>query len=441
MYERFTDKARKVIQLANQEAQRFNHEYIGTEHILLGLVAEDSGVAANVIKNLNIDWRRIRLEIERIIQPGPDMVTMAKLPQTPRAKKVIEYSIEEARNFNHDYLGTEHLLLGLLREQEGVAAQVLMNLGLKLADVREEVLYLLGQNAGSRERSREETWIGKDRCRTPALDGFGYDLTELASQGQFDPVVCRENEIARVIQVLSCRTRNNPVLVGEPGAGKTAIVKGLAQRVVDGTVPPLLRDRRIVMLDLEMMVGSATGYGQLEARCRAVIEDVQRAKNIILFIDDLPKLVAGGGLQGGLAQSKIQCISATSLDQYRQCIEKNAAFVGCFQKVAVAPPTPEETVEILRALRDRYAAYQSVQIQDRALEAAVELSERYLTDSCQPHKAIRVMDEASAHVRLKTMPWPQDFEDIDAQIEQVNRDKEAAIADRDFDRGPPPRHC
>src|SRR5438874_11110816 len=294
MYERFTDRARKVMQLANQEAQRLNHEYIGTEHILLGLVKEGSGVAANVLKNLDIDLRKIRLEIEKIVQSGPDMVTMGKLPQTPRAKKVIEYSIEEARNLNHNYVGTEHLLLGLLREQEGVAAQVLMNLGLKLEDVREEVLNLLGHNPDPNEGggggggggSGERT-ANKGKSKTPALDSFGRDLTELARQGKLDPVIGRSNEIERVIQVLSRRTKNNPVLLGEAGVGKTAIVEGLAQMIVGGDVPELLRDRRIVVLDLAMMVAGTKYRGQFEERIKAVMNEVRRARNTILFIDEL----------------------------------------------------------------------------------------------------------------------------------------------------------
>src|SRR6476660_6176972 len=271
MYERFTDRARKVMQLANQEAQRFNHEYIGTEHILLGLVKEGTGVAANVLKNLDIDLRKIRLEVEKIVQAGPDMVTMGKLPQTPRAKKVIEYSIEEARNLNHNYVGTEHLLLGLLREQEGVAAQVLMNLGLKLEDVREEVLNLLGHNMPESSEGPNEGGNGgtrerpaKGKSKTPALDSFGRDLTELARQGKLDPVIGREKEIERAIQILCRRTKNNPVLLGEAGVGKTAIVEGFAQRVIEGNVPELLLDRRIVVLDLAMMVAGTKYRGQFE---------------------------------------------------------------------------------------------------------------------------------------------------------------------------------
>src|SRR4051812_21559554 len=329
MYERFTDRARKVMQLANQEAQRFNHEYIGTEHILLGLVKEGSGVAANVLKNLDIDLRKIRLEVEKIVQHGPggEQVVMGRLPHTPRAKKVIEYSIEEARNLNHNYVGTEHLLLGLLREQEGVAAQVLMNLGLKLEDVREEVLNLLGHNMPNESETGGggggERTASKGKSKTPALDSFGRDLTELARQGKLDPVIGRANEIERVIQVLSRRTKNNPVLLGEAGVGKTAIVEGLAQMVVDSNVPELLRDRRIVVLDLAMMVAGTKYRGQFEERIKAVMNEVRRAKNTILFIDELHTLVGAGGAEGAidasnvlkpaLARGEIQCIGATTL--------------------------------------------------------------------------------------------------------------------------------
>src|ERR1700751_452472 len=338
MYERFTDRARKGMQMDNPEAQRFNHEYIGTEHILLGLVKEGSGVAANVLKNLDIDLRKIRLEVEKIVQAGPDMVTMGKLPQTPRAKKVIEYSIEEARNLNHNYVGTEHLLLGLLREQEGVAAQVLMNLGLKLEDVREEVLNLLGHNMDSGESGAGggggggggggERTANKGKSITPALDSFGRDLTDLARQGKLDPVIGRQNEIERVIQVLSRRTKNNPVFLGEAGVGKTAIVEGLAQLVVDSNVPELLRDRRIVVLDLAMMAAGTKYRGQFEERIKAVMNEVRRAKNTILFIDELHTLVGAGGAEGAidasnvlkpaLARGEIQCIGATTLDEYRK---------------------------------------------------------------------------------------------------------------------------
>jgi ATP-dependent Clp protease ATP-binding subunit ClpC len=447
MYERFTDRARKVMQLANQEAQRFNHEYIGTEHILLGLVKEGSGVAANVLKNLDIDLRKIRLEVEKIVQAGPDMVTMGKLPQTPRAKKVIEYSIEEARNLNHNYVGTEHLLLGLLREQEGVAAQVLMNLGLKLEDVREEVLNLLGHNMDAGESSGGgggERTANKGKSKTPALDSFGRDLTELARQGKLDPVIGRQNEIERVIQVLSRRTKNNPVLLGEAGVGKTAIVEGLAQLVVDSNVPDLLRDRRIVVLDLAMMVAGTKYRGQFEERIKAVMNEVRRAKNTILFIDELHTLVGAGGAEGAidasnvlkpaLARGEIQCIGATTLDEYRKYIEKDGALERRFQQIIVNPPSKEETVEILRGLRDRYEAHHRVQIKDEALDAAVELSDRYISGRCLPDKAIDVIDESGARVRLKAMTRPPDLKELDGQIEGLNQEKESAVAEQDFEK-------
>src|SRR5829696_8233710 len=453
MYERFTDRARKVMQLANQEAQRFNHEYIGTEHILLGLVKEGSGVAANVLKNLDIDLRKIRLEVEKIVQHGPggEQVVMGRLPHTPRAKKVIEYSIEEARNLNHNYVGTEHLLLGLLREQEGVAAQVLMNLGLKLEDVREEVLNLLGHNMPNESESGgggggggTERTAKQGKSKTPALDSFGRDLTELARQGKLDPVIGRANEIERVIQILSRRQKNNPVLLGEAGVGKTAIVEGLAQMIVDGNVPELLRDKRLVVLDLAMMVAGTKYRGQFEERIKAVMNEVRRAKNTILFIDELHTLVGAGGAEGAidasnvlkpaLARGEIQCIGATTLDEYRKYIEKDGALERRFQQIIVNPPSTEETVEILRGLRDRYEAHHRVQIKDEALEAAVEMSDRYISGRCLPDKAIDVIDEAGARVRLKAMTRPPDLKDIDAQIEQLNQEKESAVAEQDFEK-------
>src|SRR5436309_2363475 len=447
MYERFTDRARKVMQLANQEAQRLNHEYIGTEHILLGLVKEGSGVAANVLKNLDIDLRKIRLEVEKLVQSSPEVGTPGKLPQTPRAKKVIEYSIVEARNLNHNYVGTEHLLLGLLREQEGVAAQVLMNLGLRLEDVREEVLNLLGHNMETDESSESaggERQATKGKSKTPALDSFGRDLTELARQGKLDPVIGRANEIERVIQVLSRRTKNNPVLLGEAGVGKTAIVEGLAQMIIDGNVPELLRDRRIVVLDLAMMVAGTKYRGQFEERIKAVMNEVRRAKNTILFIDELHTLVGAGGAEGAidasnvlkpaLARGEIQCIGATTLDEYRKYIEKDGALERRFQQIIVNPPSKDETIEILKGLRDRYEAHHRVQIKDEALQSAVELSDRYISSRCLTDKAIDVIDEAGARVRLRAMTRPPDLKDIDGQIEQLNQEKEAAVAEQDFEK-------
>ena len=453
MYERFTDRARKVMQLANQEAQRFNHEYIGTEHILLGLVKEGSGVAANVLKNLDVDLRKIRLEVEKLVQSGPEMVTMGKLPQTPRAKKVIEYSMEEARNLNHNYVGTEHILLGLLREQEGVAAQVLMNLGLKLEEVREEVLNLLGHGmeGGETTRGGREAGSGEGgtpskggKSKTPALDSFGRDLTELARQTKLDPVIGREREIERAIQILCRRTKNNPVLLGEAGVGKTAIVEGFAQRVISGNVPELLADKRIVVLDLAMMVAGTKYRGQFEERIKAVMNEVRRAKNTILFIDELHTLVGAGGAEGAidaanvlkpaLARGEIQCIGATTLDEYRKYIEKDSALDRRFQIIMVDPATKGETVEILKGLRDRYEDHHRVQITDDAVEAAVEMSSRYITGRCLPDKAIDVIDESGARVRLRTMTRPPDIKDIDEDIERLNKDKEEAVANQDFEK-------
>ena len=454
MYERFTDRARKVMQLANQEAQRFNHEYIGTEHILLGLVKEGSGVAANVLKNLDVDLRKIRLEVEKIVQSGPDMVTMGKLPQTPRAKKVIEYAMEEARNLNHNYVGTEHLLLGLLREQEGVAAQVLMNLGLKLEDVREEVLNLLGHGleggddddrGGSSEGGgRGSRGKRSGKSKTPALDSFGRDLTELAKQGKLDPVIGREKEIERVTQILCRRQKNNPVLLGEAGVGKTAIVEGFAQMVIDQAVPDLLRDKRIVVLDLAMMVAGTKYRGQFEERIKAVMNEVRRAKNVVLFIDELHTLVGAGGAEGAidasnvlkpaLSRGELQCIGATTLDEFRKYIEKDGALERRFQKVNVNPPTSEQAVEILKGLRDRYETHHRVEITDDALEAAVELSTRYISDRALPDKAIDVIDEAGARIRLKSMVRPPDLKELDTEIEALNEAKEEAVANQDFEK-------
>src|SRR5688572_28524900 len=444
MFERFTDRARKVMALANQEAQRFNHEYIGTEHILLGLVKEGSGVGANVLKNLDVDLRKVRLEVEKLVKSGPDMVTMGKLPQTPRAKKVIEYAIEEARNLNHNYVGTEHLLLGLLREHDGVAAQVLMNLGLKLEEVREEVLNLLGAGVESEEPQAQEKQSGaKGKSKTPALDSFGRDLTELAKEGQLDPVIGRKNEIERVIQILCRRQKNNPVLLGEAGVGKTAIVEGLAQMVISNTVPEILHDRRIVVLDLAMMVAGTKYRGQFEERIKAVMNEVRRAKNVILFIDELHTLVGAGGAEGAidasnvlkpaLSRGEIQCIGATTFDEYRKYIEKDAALARRFQPIHVDPPSKQDAVEILKGLRDRYEAHHRVQILDVALEEAVEMSDRYITGRCLPDKAIDVLDEAGARIRLRSRSKPPNLAELEEQIERLSIQKDEAVKNAEYE--------
>ena len=447
MFERFTDRARKVMALANQEAQRFNHEYIGTEHVLLGLVKEGGGVGANVLKNLDLDLRKIRLEVEKLVKSGPDMVTMGKLPQTPRAKKVIEYSIEEARSLNHNYVGTEHLLLGLLREQDGIAAQVLMNLGLKLEDVREEVPNLLGagvegEDAPAPGRPVRNQPTGKSK--TPALDSFGRDLTLLAKQGQLDPVIGRVDQIERVIQILCRKKKNNPVLLGEAGVGKTAIVEGLAQKVINKDVPEILADSRLVVLDLAVLVAGTKYRGQFEERIKAVINEVRRAKNIILFIDELHTLVGAGGAEGAidaanvlkpaLARGEVQCIGATTLDEYRKHIEKDGALERRFQTVIVDPPSNEETVEILKGLRDRYEAHHHVRITDAALENAVELASRYITGRCMPDKAIDVMDESGARVRLRSMSKPPDLSELEGKIEKLSNDKDEAVRNAAYEK-------
>jgi len=374
---------------------------------------------------------------------------MGKLPQTPRAKKVIEYAIEEARNLNHNYVGTEHLLLGLLREQDGVAAQVLMNLGLKLEEVREEVLNLLGagaegegEAAGVSSGSGESR--GKGKSKTPALDSFGRDLTELAKESGLDPVIGRETEIERVTQVLCRRTKNNPVLLGEAGVGKTAIVEGLAQRIVAGDVPEILHEKRIVVLDLAMMVAGTKYRGQFEERIKAVMNEVRRAKNVVLFIDELHTLVGAGGAEGAidasnvlkpaLARGEIQCIGATTFDEYRKYIEKDAALARRFQSIPVDPPTNDQAVEILKGLRDRYEQHHRVQITEDAIRAAVDLSGRYITGRVQPDKSIDVLDEAGARVRIKSMTKPPDLAELEAEIERLSVEKDEAVKAADYER-------
>jgi ATP-dependent Clp protease ATP-binding subunit ClpC len=452
MFERLTDRARKVMALANQEAQRFNHEYIGTEHILLGLVKEGSGVGPNVLKNLDIDLRKVRLEVEKLVKSGPEMVTMGKLPQTPRAKKVLEYAIEEARNLNHNYVGTEHLLLGLLREQDGVAAQVLMNLGVKLEEVREEVLNLLG--AGVEAEESEETDEDQEqsqassprrgKSKTPALDSFGRDLTELAKNDELDPVIGRADEIERLIQILCRRTKNNPVLLGEAGVGKTAIVEGLAQQIISKEVPDLLHDQRVVVLDLAMMVAGTKYRGQFEERIKAVMNEVRRVKNVILFIDELHTLVGAGGAEGAidasnvlkpaLSRGEIQCIGATTFDEYRKYIEKDSALERRFQSIAVEPPSKEQTIEILKGLRIKYEEHHRVKITDGAIEEAVELSTRYIPSRVQPDKSLDIIDEAGARVRLSSMTKPPNLADIEEQIELLSVEKEAAVRGADYEK-------
>ena len=444
------------MQLANQEAQRFNHEYVGTEHLLLGLIKEGSGVAANVLKNLDIDLRKIRHEVEKLVRSGPDTVTMGRLPQTPRSKKVMEYAMEEARNLSHNYVGTEHLLLGLLREQEGVAAQVLTNLGLKLDEVRHEVLNLLGHGIDSgggiavadHEDEEEDSGLGvspkKDNKKTPALDSFGRDLTELAKKKKLDPVIGREKEIERTMQILSRRTKNNPVLLGEAGVGKTAIAEGLAQMIADGNVPELLRGYRVIALDLAMMVAGTKYRGQFEERIKALMQEVRKTRRVILFVDELHTIVGAGGAEGAmdasnvlkpaLSRGEIQCIGATTLDEYRKYIEKDSALDRRFQIVMVEPPSKEQTVEILQGLRERYEKHHHVKITEEAIQSAVDLSDRYITGRCLPDKAIDVIDESGARIHLKSMMKPASVTELDTDLETLGKEKESAVAEQDFER-------
>ena len=450
MFDRFTDRARKVMGLARQEAQRFNHDYIGTEHMLLGLVQEGSGVAAAVLKNLDVDPKKIRHEVEKLVSSGTTMVQVGQLPFTPRAKNVLELSLEEATNLGHTYIGTEHLLLGLIRESEGIAAQVLRNLKVKLDDVREEVLELLGAEPGDPDASDETGELGSSgsssnsKSKTPALDAFGRDLTEYATQGKLDPVIGRKDEIERVIQVLSRRTKNNPVLLGEAGVGKTAIVEGLAQSVIRGDVPEILRNRRLVVLDLAMMVAGTKYRGQFEERIKAVMTEVRRSKNVILFIDELHTLVGAGGAEGAidasnvlkpaLSRGEVQCIGATTLDEYRKYIEKDGALERRFQTVMVKPPTKEEAYAILLGLRDKYEAHHRIKFTNEALRASVELSTRYINGRFLPDKAIDVMDEAGARLRLKSMTQPPDLKDMETEIARLDREKDEAVHAQDFER-------
>lgn len=458
MFEQFTERARKVLGLARQEAQKFNHEYIGTEHILLGLILEGSGVAATVLRNMDVDLRKIRIEIEKLVQQGPQVMTApSKLPFTPRAKRVIDLGKEEAKSLTHEHVGTEHLLLGLLRENEGIAAQVLMNLGVRLDEVREEVLELLSPDSGSgpskgetRRRARDTAPLGSsstgnaDKSKTPALDAFGRDLTELAREESLDPVIGRKDEIERVIQVLCRRTKNNPVLIGEAGVGKTAIVEGLAQEVISGAVPELLRDRRIVVLDLAMMVAGTKYRGQFEERIKAVMTEVRRAKNVILFIDELHTLVGAGGAEGAidasnvlkpaLSRGEIQVIGATTLDEYRRHIEKDGALERRFQQVKVEPPSPEDALAILHGLKGRYEEHHKVRFTDDALQSAVELSSRYIPSRFLPDKAIDVMDEAGARIRLRSMTKPPDLTALTEEIDRLEADKDESISNQEYEK-------
>jgi ATP-dependent Clp protease ATP-binding subunit ClpC len=440
MFDRFTERARKVIILAKEEAKRFNHDYIGTEHILLGLIKEGESVAAAVLQNLGLSLDTIRLEVEKLVQFGPSTIVSGDIPFTPKAKKVIELAMDEARRLGHNYIGTEHLLLGLIKEGEGVASHVLMNLGLNLNKVRSEVIKLLGSSTPQSNVAPG----GKQRAKTPALDAFGRDLSQLARESKLDPVIGREDEIERVVQILARRTKNNPVLLGEAGVGKTAIVEGLAQRIVSGNVPEVLMDKRMIVLDLALMVAGTKYRGQFEERIKAVMDEIRRSENVIIFIDELHTLVGAGGAEGAidasnilkpaLSRGEIQCIGATTLDEYRKYIEKDAALARRFQTINVEPPTVDQTIEILKGLRDKYEAHHRVKILDEALDAAARLSDRYISGRFLPDKAIDLIDEAGSRARLSVTTLPKDLKKLENQIEQFRMEKESAIKAQDFEK-------
>ena len=450
MFDRFTERARKVVILAKEEARRFNHDYMGTEHILLGLIKEGEGVAAAVLQNLGLSLDTIRLEVEKLVQPGPATMVSGDVPFTPKAKKAIELAMDEARKLGHNYIGTEHLLLGLIREGEGVASHVLLNQGLDLSRVRTEVMKLLGSatpqmSSGEGGGQPGTTRGGKGtRTKTPALDAFGRDLSALAREGKLDPVVNRQDEIERVTQILSRRTKNNPVLLGEAGVGKTAIVVGLAQKIVEGNVPEILAGKRVISLDLALMVAGTKYRGQFEERIKSAMDEIRRSENIIIFIDELHTLVGAGGAEGAidasnilkpaLSRGELQCIGATTLDEYRKYIEKDAALERRFQTIMVDPPTVVETVEILKGLRERYEAHHKAKYTDEALKEAAALSDRYITGRFLPDKAIDVIDEAGAKARLSVTTAPPDVKKLEKEIETIRKEKEEAIRGQDFEK-------
>ena len=449
----FTPRAQQVLALARKEADRFNHNFVGTEHLLLGLIKLGQGVAVNVLQKMGLDLETVRLEVEKQVGTGPDQKQVGNIPYTPRVKKVLNLASKEAKQLQHTYVGTEHILLGLLREGDGVAARVLKNLDIDIEQTRQEILKELDPNFAMSDEEMEEeeegeeaapTKGGKKGNKTPALRAFGRDLTEIARKGEMDPVIGRADEIERVIQILCRRTKNNPVLLGEAGVGKTAIVEGLAQEIIAGNVPELLRDRRVVTLDLALMVAGTKYRGQFEERIKAVMDEIRRAKNVILFIDELHTIVGAGSAEGtmdasniikpALSRAELQCVGATTLNEYRKYIEKDAALERRFQTVKVEAPSIDEAVEILKGLRVKYEDHHHAEISDEAVEASVRLSDRYITARYLPDKAIDVMDEAGSRARIKTMTRPPEIKELEQKIEEIKEKKEEAIKEQDFER-------
>jgi ATP-dependent Clp protease ATP-binding subunit ClpC len=439
MFERFTEKAIKVIMLAQEEARRLGHNFVGTEQILLGLIGEGTGVAAKVLKSLGVNLKDSRIEVEKIIGRGSGFVAV-EIPFTPRAKRVLELSLEEARQLGHNYIGTEHLLLGLIREGEGVAARVLENLNIDLTKVRTQVIRMLGETA--------EVGTGasttKGNLKTATLDEFGTNLTKLASESKLDPVVGRHSEIDRVVQILGRRTKNNPVLIGEPGVGKTAIAEGLAQRIQTGDIPDILEDKRVLTLDIGLLVAGTKYRGEFEERLKKIMEEIKSAGNVILVIDEVHTLIGAGAAEGAidaanilkpaLARGELQCIGATTLDEYRKHIERDAALERRFQPVMVGEPSIEDTIEILKGLRERYEQHHRLKITDDALEAAAHLGDRYISDRFLPDKAIDLIDEAGSRVRLINSKLPPEAKQIDKELRQVQKQKEESVRDQNFDQ-------
>ena len=437
MFERFTEKAIKVIMLAQEEARRLGHNFVGTEQILLGLIGEGTGVAAKVLKSMGVNLKDARIEVEKIIGRGSGFVAV-EIPFTPRAKRVLELSLEEARQLGHNYIGTEHLLLGLIREGEGVAARVLENLGVDLSKVRTQVIRMLGETA------EVSTGGGQGRTKTPTLDEFGSNLTQMAGESKLDPVVGRQKEIERVIQILGRRTKNNPVLIGEPGVGKTAIAEGLAQRISNGDIPDILEEKRVVTLDIGLLVAGTKYRGEFEERLKKIMDEIRSAGNVILVIDEVHTLIGAGAAEGAidaanilkpaLARGELQCIGATTLDEYRKHIERDAALERRFQPVMVGEPSVEETIEILHGLRDRYEQHHKLKIEDEALDAAAKLSDRYISDRYLPDKAIDLIDEAGSRVRLINSQLPPAAKELDKELRQLLKEKDNAVRSQDFDK-------